>query len=131
MSKVQMDTEEVRGFVGHLERFRELLNEEVNSLNGHFHNLESWQDARRDKFSEVLDNLKSTFNEFDEAAQEQIAWLKERIRVLEEDFRGGLWLNGKRTQKKSKKLLEDAGNLNKPYKKTSVVVLSKTLIVTR
>ncbi|MGN8405372.1 type VII secretion protein [Helicobacter pylori] len=86
MSKVQMDTEEVRGFVGHLERFKELLNEEVNSLNGHFHNLESWQDARRGKFSEVLDNLKSTFNEFDEAAQEQIAWLKERIRVLKEDY---------------------------------------------
>ncbi|GAA8364829.1 hypothetical protein Hpkin12_08220 [Helicobacter pylori] len=86
MSKVQMDTEEVRGFVGHLERFKELLNEEVNSLNGHFHNLESWQDARRDEFSEVLDNLKSTFNEFDEAVQEQIAWLKERIRVLEQDY---------------------------------------------
>ncbi|EJB65153.1 hypothetical protein HPHPH42_0096 [Helicobacter pylori Hp H-42] len=86
MSRVQMDTEEVRGFVGHLERFKELLNEEVNSLNSHFHNLESWQDARRDKFSEVLDNLKSTFNEFDEAVQEQIAWLKERIRVLEEDY---------------------------------------------
>ncbi|WP_208367741.1 type VII secretion protein [Helicobacter pylori] len=86
MSKVQMDTEEVREFVGHLERFKELLNEEVNSLSGYFHNLESWQDARRDKFSEVLDNLKSTFNEFDEAAQEQIAWLKERIGVLEEDY---------------------------------------------
>ncbi|MGL2577052.1 type VII secretion protein [Helicobacter pylori] len=86
MSRVQMDTEEVRGFVGHLERFKELLNEEVNSLNGHFNNLESWQDARRDKFSEALDNLKSAFNEFDEAAQEQIAWLKERIRVLEEDY---------------------------------------------
>ncbi|EMH28175.1 WXG100 family type VII secretion target [Helicobacter pylori] len=86
MSKVQMDTEEVREFVGHLERFKELLNDEVNGLNGHFHNLESWQDARRDKFSEVLDNLKSTFNEFDEAAQEQIAWLKERIRVLEEYY---------------------------------------------
>ncbi len=68
MSKVQMDTEEVREFVGHLD------------------NLESWQDARRDKFSEVVDNLKGTFNEFDEAAQEQIAWLKERIRVLEEDY---------------------------------------------
>ncbi len=38
------------------------------------------------RFSEVLDNLKSTFNEFDEATQEQIAWLKERIRVLEEDY---------------------------------------------
>ncbi len=38
MSRVQMDTEEVREFVGHLERFRELLNEEVNSLSGHFHN---------------------------------------------------------------------------------------------
>ncbi|MGL2342065.1 type VII secretion protein [Helicobacter pylori] len=86
MSRVQMDTEEVRGFVGHLEHFKELLNDGVNGLNGHFHNLESWQDARRDKFSEVLDNLKSTFNEFDEAAQEQIAWLKERIRVLEEDY---------------------------------------------
>ncbi|GAA8198251.1 hypothetical protein HpKG13_04780 [Helicobacter pylori] len=86
MSKVQMDTEEIREFVGHLERFKELLNEEVNSLSNHFHNLESWQDARRDRFSEVLDNLKSTFNEFDEAAQEQISWLKERIRVLEEDY---------------------------------------------
>ncbi|WP_000092107.1 hypothetical protein [Helicobacter pylori] len=86
MSRVQMDTEEVREFVGHLERFRELLREEVNSLSIHFHNLDSWQDARRDKFSEVLDNLKSTFNEFDEAVQEQIAWLKERIRVLEEDY---------------------------------------------
>ncbi|MFP6204216.1 WXG100 family type VII secretion target [Helicobacter pylori] len=86
MSKVQMDTEEIREFVGHLERFRELLNEEVNSLSNYFHNLESWQDARRDKFSEVLDNLRSTFNEFDEAVQEQIAWLKERIRVLEEDY---------------------------------------------
>ncbi len=86
MSKVQMDTEEVREFVGHLERFKELLREEVNSLSNHFHNLESWQDARRDKFSEVLDNLKSTFNEFDEVAQEQIAWLKERIRVLEQDY---------------------------------------------
>ncbi len=60
MSRVQMDTEEVREFVGHLERFKELLNEEVNSLSSHFHNLDSWQDARRDKFSEVLDNLKST-----------------------------------------------------------------------
>ncbi|OOQ41364.1 type VII secretion protein, partial [Helicobacter pylori] len=29
MSRVQMDTEEVRGFVEHLERFKELLNEEV------------------------------------------------------------------------------------------------------
>ncbi|WQY46757.1 type VII secretion protein [Helicobacter pylori] len=86
MSKVQMDTEEVRGFVGHLERFKELLNEEVNSLSNHFHNLESWQDAKRERFSEVLDNLRSTFNEFDEVAQEQIAWLKERIRVLEEDY---------------------------------------------
>ncbi|WQX91298.1 type VII secretion protein [Helicobacter pylori] len=86
MSRVQMDTEEVRGFVGHLERFKELLNDEVNGLSSHFHNLESWQDARRDKFSEVLDNLKSTFNEFDEATQKQIAWLKERIRVLEEDY---------------------------------------------
>ncbi|QQX46095.1 type VII secretion protein [Helicobacter pylori] len=86
MSKVQMDTEEVREFVGHLERFKELLNEKVNSLSSHFHNLDSWQDARRDKFSEVLDNLRSTFNEFDEAAQEQIAWLKERIRVLEQDY---------------------------------------------
>ncbi|QQW88750.1 type VII secretion protein [Helicobacter pylori] len=86
MSKVQMDTEEVRGFVNHLERFKELLNDEVNGLSSHFHHLDSWQDARRDKFSEVLDNLKSTFNEFDEAAQEQIAWLKERIRVLEEDY---------------------------------------------
>ncbi|GAA7795128.1 hypothetical protein HpCOL178_01290 [Helicobacter pylori] len=86
MSKVQMDTEEVRGFVEHLERFKELLNDEVNGLSDHFHNLDSWQDARRDRFSEVLDNLKSTFNEFDEAAQEQIAWLKERIRVLEEDY---------------------------------------------
>ncbi len=66
MSKVQMDTEEVREFVGHLERFKELLREEVNSLSNHFHNLESWQDARRDKFSEVVDNLKGTFNEFDE-----------------------------------------------------------------
>ncbi len=86
MSRVQMDTEEVMEFVGHLERFKELLNDEVNGLSNHFHNLESWQDARRDRFSEVLDNLKSTFNEFDEAAQEQIAWLKERIRVLEEDY---------------------------------------------
>ncbi len=86
MSKVQMDTEEVREFVGHLERFKELLREEVNSLSNHFHNLESWQDAKRERFSEVLDNLRSTFNEFDEAAQEQIAWLKERIRVLEEDY---------------------------------------------
>ncbi len=83
---MQMDTEEVREFVGHLERFRELLNEEVHSLSNHFHNLESWQDARRDKFSEVVDNLKGTFNEFDEAAQEQIVWLKERIRVLEQDY---------------------------------------------
>ncbi|MCQ2804634.1 type VII secretion protein [Helicobacter pylori] len=86
MSRVQMDTEDVRGFVEHLERFKELLREEVNSLSSHFHNLDSWQDARRDKFSEVLDNLRSTFNEFDEAAQEQIAWLKERIRVLEQDY---------------------------------------------
>ncbi|GAA7767709.1 hypothetical protein JP0171_01750 [Helicobacter pylori] len=86
MSKVQMDTEEVREFVGHSERFKELLREEVNSLSNHFHNLESWQDARRDKFSEVVDNLKGTFNEFDEATQEQIAWLKERIRVLEQDY---------------------------------------------
>ncbi len=86
MSKVQMDTEEVREFVGHLERFKELMNEEVNSLSSHFHNLGSWQDAKRDNFSEVIDNLRSTFNEFDRAAQEQIAWLKERIRVLEEDY---------------------------------------------
>ncbi|MCQ2936190.1 WXG100 family type VII secretion target [Helicobacter pylori] len=86
MSRVQMDTEEVREFVGHLERFKELLREEVNSLSNHFHNLESWQDAKRERFSEVLDNLRSTFNEFDEAVQEQIAWLKERIRVLEEDY---------------------------------------------
>ncbi|WP_154455902.1 WXG100 family type VII secretion target [Helicobacter pylori] len=86
MSKVQMDTEEVREFVNHLERFKELLNDEVNGLSNHFNNLDSWQDDRRDKFSEVLDNLKSTFNEFDESAQEQIAWLKERIRVLEEDY---------------------------------------------
>ncbi len=86
MSKVQMDTEEVREFVNHLERFKELLNDEVNGLSSYFNNLDSWQDARRDRFSEVLDNLKNTFNEFDEAAQEQIAWLKERIRVLEEDY---------------------------------------------
>ncbi|GAA7457815.1 hypothetical protein ID1052_02310 [Helicobacter pylori] len=86
MSRVQMDTEEVRGFVEHLERFKELLNDEVNGLSNHFHNLDSWQDARRERFSEVLDNLRSTFNEFDEAVQEQIAWLKERIRVLEEDY---------------------------------------------
>lgn len=86
MSKVQMDTEEVREFVNHLERFKKLLNDEVNGLSGHFHNLESWQDAKRERFSEVVDNLKGTFNEFDEAAQEQIAWLKERIRVLEEDY---------------------------------------------
>ncbi len=86
MSRVQMDIEEVRGFVEHLERFKELLNDEVNSLSGYFHNLDSWQDHKRDKFSEVLDNLRSIFNEFDEAAQEQIAWLKERIRVLEEDY---------------------------------------------
>ncbi|PUD86662.1 type VII secretion protein [Helicobacter pylori] len=86
MSRVQMDTEEVRGFVEHLERFKELLNDEVNGLSSHFHNLDSWQDARRDRFSEVLDNLRSTFNEFDEAVQEQIAWLKERIRVLEQDY---------------------------------------------
>ncbi|MFP6094767.1 type VII secretion protein [Helicobacter pylori] len=86
MSRVQMDTEEVREFVGHLERFKELLNDEVNGLSGHFHNLDSWQDPKRDRFSEVLDNLRSTFNEFDEAAQEQIAWLKERIRVLEQDY---------------------------------------------
>ncbi len=86
MSRVQMDTKEVRGFVEHLERFKELLNDEVNGLSSHFHNLDSWQDARRDRFSEVLDNLRSTFNEFDEAAQEQIAWLKERIRVLEQDY---------------------------------------------
>ncbi len=31
MSKVQMDTEEVRKFVNHLERFKELLNDEVNA----------------------------------------------------------------------------------------------------
>ncbi|GAA7957204.1 hypothetical protein COL6_00970 [Helicobacter pylori] len=86
MSKVQMDTEEVREFVGHLERFKELLREEVNGLSNHFHNLDSWQDAKRERFSEVVDNLKGTFNEFDEAAQEQIAWLKERIRVLEQDY---------------------------------------------
>ncbi|GAA8833376.1 hypothetical protein HpRN161_00530 [Helicobacter pylori] len=86
MSRVQMDTEEVRGFVEHLERFKELLNDEVNGLSSHFHNLDSWQDHKRDEFSEVLDNLRSTFNEFDEVAQEQIAWLKERIRVLEEDY---------------------------------------------
>ncbi|GAA9608366.1 hypothetical protein HpHA76_02380 [Helicobacter pylori] len=86
MSKVQMDTEEVREFVEHLERFKELLNDEVNGLSSHSHNLDSWQDKKRDEFSEVLDNLKSTFNKFDEAAQEQIAWLKERIRVLEEDY---------------------------------------------
>ncbi|RVY56836.1 type VII secretion protein [Helicobacter pylori] len=86
MSRVQMDTEEIRGFVEHLERFKELLNDEVNGLSGHFHNLESWQDAKRERFSEVVDNLKGTFNEFDEAAQEQIAWLKERIRVLEQDY---------------------------------------------
>ncbi len=86
MSKVQMDTEEVRGFVNHLERFKELLNDEVNGLSSHFHNLDSWQDARRERFSEVLDNLRSTFNEFDAAAEDQIAWLKERIRVLEEDY---------------------------------------------
>ncbi|GAA7429480.1 hypothetical protein ID0992_06070 [Helicobacter pylori] len=86
MSRVQMDTEEVRGFVEHLERFKELLNDEVNGLSSHFHNLDSWQDSKRGEFSEVLDNLRSTFNEFDEATQDQIAWLKERIRVLEEDY---------------------------------------------
>ncbi len=31
MSKAQMDTEEVREFVNHLERFKELLNDEVNA----------------------------------------------------------------------------------------------------
>ncbi|GAA7412441.1 hypothetical protein ID0983_08320 [Helicobacter pylori] len=76
MSRVQMDTEEVREFVEHLERFKELLNDEVNGLSSHFHNLDSWKDARRDKFSEVLDNLRSTFNEFDEATQEQSHGLK-------------------------------------------------------
>ncbi len=29
MRKVQMDTEEIREFVNHLERFKELLNDEV------------------------------------------------------------------------------------------------------
>ncbi|GAA7433822.1 type VII secretion protein [Helicobacter pylori] len=86
MSRVQMDTEEVREFVEHLERFKELLNDEVNGLSSHFHNLDSRQDSKRGEFSEVLDNLRSTFNEFDEATQDQIAWLKERIRVLEEDY---------------------------------------------
>ncbi|GAA9219393.1 hypothetical protein Taiwan894_02390 [Helicobacter pylori] len=43
MSKVQMDTEEVREFVNHLERFKELLNDEVNGLSSHFNNLDSWQ----------------------------------------------------------------------------------------
>ncbi|GAA8796212.1 hypothetical protein BTM148_06060 [Helicobacter pylori] len=38
MSKVQMDTEEVREFVNHLERFKELLNDEVNGLSSHFNN---------------------------------------------------------------------------------------------
>ncbi|MDO8146792.1 hypothetical protein QAD60_08205 [Helicobacter pylori] len=51
----------LRKFVGHLERFKELLNEEVNSLSNHFHNLESWQDAKRERFSEVVDNLKVRF----------------------------------------------------------------------
>ncbi len=69
MRKVQMDTEEIREFVNHLEHFKELLNDEVNGLSSHFNNLDSWQDARRDKFSEVLDNLRSTLNRFDEAAQ--------------------------------------------------------------
>lgn len=130
MSKVQMDTEEVRGFMEHLECFKELLNDEVSGLSGHFHNLDSWQDARRDKFSEVLDNLRSTFNEFDEAAQEQIAWLKERIRVLEEVIKDNLWLNGKRTQKKSDKSLKHAGILKDPCKKKNALNLSKILIHT-
>ncbi len=30
-----MDTEEVREFVNHLERFKELLNDEVNGLSSH------------------------------------------------------------------------------------------------
>ncbi len=41
MSKVQMDTEEVREFVDHLERFKELLNDEVNGLSSYFNNLDS------------------------------------------------------------------------------------------
>ncbi|GAA6884821.1 hypothetical protein AOH231_04020 [Helicobacter pylori] len=41
MSKVQMDTEEIREFVNHLERFKELLNDEVNGLRSHFNNLDS------------------------------------------------------------------------------------------
>ncbi len=41
MSKVQMDTEEIREFVNHLERFKELLNDEVNDLSSHFNNLDS------------------------------------------------------------------------------------------
>ncbi|GAA8539033.1 hypothetical protein HpBT274_06440 [Helicobacter pylori] len=126
MSKVQMDTEEVREFVNHLERFKELLNDEVNGLSSHFNNLDSWQDAGRDRFSEVLDNLKSTFNEFDEAAQEQIAWLKERIKIIKDD----LWLNGKRTPKKSNKSLKNAGILKDPCKKKNALNLSKTLMDT-
>lgn len=76
MSRVQMDTEEVRGFVGHLERFKELLNDEVNGLSSHFHNLDSWQDAKRERFSEVVDNLKGTFNEFDEPLKSKSHGLK-------------------------------------------------------
>lgn len=84
MSKVQMDTEEVREFVNHLERFKELLNDEVNGLSSQIIWIHGKTLGETD--CEVLDNLKSAFNEFDEAAQEQIAWLKERIRVLEEDY---------------------------------------------
>ncbi|UOS34055.1 HNH endonuclease [Helicobacter pylori] len=84
MSKVQMDTEEVREFVNHLERFKELLNDEVNGLSSHFHNLDSWQDARRDKFSEVLDNLRSTLNRFDEAAQnkDNLRWVTSGLQFV-------------------------------------------------
>lgn len=88
MAQAHIDPEELRNFVSDLEHYLETIEDETNSLKGHFDELgETWNDSKHDQFNEVFDELISALNAFKDNAEEQIPYLN-ALAEKAEDYLG-------------------------------------------
>ncbi|WP_163556216.1 hypothetical protein [Helicobacter suis] len=79
MAQAVCDPDDLQDFTNHLRRFMDLLNDEVNSLNGHFRQLGgTWDDPQYWKFEGILQELEAFLKRFDTEAEEQERWLRRK-----------------------------------------------------
>lgn len=80
MAQAIANPDDIENFANHLRRFCDNLNDETNTLNSAFRALnDTWDDPKYQEFEEILRQLESFLQRFNNEADEQEMWLRRKV----------------------------------------------------